>query len=684
MAASPAPTSYTGVEKAISSVRLGWSQPGAAADPNAAGWNALFDALLIDLREYSRADGSEARLAPLNRIYEISTALASVPWAPALQLREELRQWLRPRVRLAWAQRRLDENVRGLPPTADSSIVANRQRWVDFVENDLGRSLGKYNAATTVTQRHDALMDVHKALNSLQSCNAERPWQPSRDLENAVNDLFNQPNLDVTADVTVVSPVFDQNLVTSGPVFRKGYWSQVTAGPKTGFGLLASDDGIAFYNSQLLTSATPIHDFNNQVASDPRGQRATKLYGFSATTYDSEQLTVYTVLRTTGLSIWPAFNHNIDAAICSAPTQGGGFGRMIAGLIGMNQQKITQKVYEGAIGNFRQRIPPEAQEEAEERIAGQQGTRNAELQQYLIGNNMLAVRDFLVTGLSLRSRPEAVYLGGLLQSRGGRARGADSPQPSTLATPEPGLSADVHIASVLDSVAEGLYQREDVRSVNNLMIVTKDVPPGAPPKDAATITRNVDFSTFSKAVDEVKKANKFKVTAIRVKRPPHAPEFAVDARGNLVAMVRDVEVEIPAPDKSTQAGSVIGVPARILRIKIPRLEAALSYQIESPTPGSHRIKAKLEDFSPAPSSQVLAINNDESKPVALTRFSGAVVISALAARVRSQPLIASLDNLNLRGFAVQSISPLDPSGWLRVNLVRTAEVPAVARGPAGP
>ena len=164
--------------------------------------------------------------------------------------------------------------MRGLPPTKDASIQANRQRWVDFVDNDLGQALRQYDAATTVAQRQDGLKHVHEALRSLQTRNSERPWQPSWDLQNAVNDLFNQPNLDITADVNVVSPLFDQNLVTTGPVYRKGYWSQVTAGPKTGFGLLPSDDGIFFYNSQLLTSVTPITDFQNQIASDPQGQRA--------------------------------------------------------------------------------------------------------------------------------------------------------------------------------------------------------------------------------------------------------------------------------------------------------------------------------------------------------------------------------------------------------------------------
>jgi hypothetical protein len=200
----------------------------------------------------------------------------------------------------------------------------------------------------------------------------------------------------------------------------------------------------------------------------------------------------------------------------------------------------------------------------------------------------------------------------------------------------------------------------------------------------------VGFPAYARAVDEAVKAKNPKVTAIRVKRPAHAPEFAVDARGFLVALLRDVEVEVPAPDKSSQAGSVIGVPAKILRIQIPQLELAFSYQLEEPASGSHRIRAKVEDFAPSPASQVLAINDDETKPTLLNRFGGAIVISAIAARLRSQPLVANLDNVNLRGFAIQSVSPLDPSGWVRVSLARAqtaapAELPAASElAPGGP
>src|SRR5437762_14180501 len=138
--AAPASPTYAGVERTIESIRQAWSKPGARVEPNAPGWNALFDALLEDLRAYAKADNETDRLTALNRVYQISAALGRVPWAPAANLRAELRQWLRPRVRLAWARRRLAETVTALPVSNDPGIQANRSRWVDFVDNDLGRA----------------------------------------------------------------------------------------------------------------------------------------------------------------------------------------------------------------------------------------------------------------------------------------------------------------------------------------------------------------------------------------------------------------------------------------------------------------------------------------------------------------------------------------------------------------
>ncbi len=269
--------------------------------------------------------------------------------------------------------------MEALPASSDPVVTANRKRWVDFVRTDLGTALQEYESAPTVAKRQTALRRIQDSLSSLSTGNHKRPWWPSTELEAAVNDLFNRPNLDIAADVNTVGPLFNADLVQTGPVERKGYISQVTAGPKTGFGLMTSDDGIAFYNRQQFTSVTPVWDFQNRIASDAQGQRAAKLYVFNATTYDSAELTITTVLRPSGLQIAPSYTHAIDAAITSAPTCGKDTGRAIASLIGLDQERINQKVYEGSIGRFRQEIPKEALEEAQERIGGETIQRNADL-----------------------------------------------------------------------------------------------------------------------------------------------------------------------------------------------------------------------------------------------------------------------------------------------------------------
>ena len=98
-----------------------------------------------------------------------------------------------------------------LPPATDPAAQANRTRWVDFVQNDLGAALRDYDAAQTVQQRQAALRRLHEALASLDRQNQGqqsqgRTWQPSWELEAAMNDLFNRPNLDIAADVATVDP----------------------------------------------------------------------------------------------------------------------------------------------------------------------------------------------------------------------------------------------------------------------------------------------------------------------------------------------------------------------------------------------------------------------------------------------------------------------------------------------
>ncbi len=243
------------------------------------------------------------------------------------------------------------------------------------------------------------------------------------------------------------------------------------------------------------------------------------------------------------------------------------------------------------------------------------------------------------------------------------------------------MTADLHLGSLLTSAASGIWLQDKVKSVENLMIVTKAVPPGTPPRDAVTVRQNVDFATYLKAVDEARKAKDPRVAALRVLRPQEPPEFSSDARGFLVALIHDLQLEVPAPDASS-GGNMIGVEAKVLRIKVPLAEVAVSYQLDTASPGALRVHGKIEEFSPGTNAEVIAINNDETKGTPLTRFTSAFVMGAMGAKIRSQKIDVALNQLKLPGFAIQEVSPLDPSGWMRVNLVRTAVTREPATTPA--
>ena len=76
MGAAPAPSSYLGVERTIESIHQAWASPGAPPQPNRQSWDALFDAVLVDLKSYSSAQADSERVQALDRISQISHSLA--------------------------------------------------------------------------------------------------------------------------------------------------------------------------------------------------------------------------------------------------------------------------------------------------------------------------------------------------------------------------------------------------------------------------------------------------------------------------------------------------------------------------------------------------------------------------------------------------------------------------------
>jgi hypothetical protein len=201
------------------------------------------------------------------------------------------------------------------------------------------------------------------------------------------------------------------------------------------------------------------------------------------------------------------------------------------------------------------------------------------------------------------------------------------------------------------------------------MIVTKAVQPGAPPREGVTIGKNVDFATFLKNVQEARAANNPNVTAIRIKKPGVPPEFAVDDRGFLVILVREFQMDVPALP-GAERGGLLMPASRVIRFLIPTAEFVLSYKVPAEGSGPPtELDAKVEDFIPSAGTKVQTLFDDESKPTTMGPFQANIALAGFKLKLQQSPIKVPLTSLNIPGFSLSKISPLDPSGWMRVVLM---------------
>ncbi len=667
LGAAPAAPSFVGVEKAIAKIQSSWKDVSPDQNPNATAWNAYFDGLREQLRTYATATSAEQRVDALRVLHEKSKALGSMGWSPATELHEELRAWLRPRVTLAWAEYRVLEAVSDLP----ESEKETRDKWKAFIDDRLRPALRELEAAKEVGERLNAVDRVQELLDAIKKSNQARSWSKSVELQSALSDLYNPPNLEVLIDATAVrSAVLPKGIVEPGPIFFKGQWSYVTPGPITGVGFVPTEDGIAVSISQAMTSVTPIRGFQEQMAADPRGRRATNLYNFSATSQNNAILTMTALFRTsTGLQLAPSYLHGVSAAINSTPIPGKGFGRLVAGMLGFGQKRITDKVYEGAIPEIRQQVVEGSYELSAIKTSESAADLNAKIRPYVLDHQTVGNGPFAVSDLSLKTRSQyAQVRGNVVNLEGDGQHGAFAPKPCQFDGIPAGLTADVHLPSIIANLVNGFFQKPEVRDVTNLMIVTSKNPDN-PAIPNVSVTRNVDFATFLAEVKKVRELNDPSVQVFRIFRPSRALRFGADAQGRLIVLTPEFLMEVPAPAQATRGGALTGPPAQVYRIKADRAEFAVTFTLK-PGEGDAppQLSGTVAGFDPGSVVQVFAINEEESNAVRLNAFTARIVTGALGANVSGRNFDVPLKVLEGVKIRLTSASSLDPTGWMRVVL----------------
>ena len=205
--------------------------------------------------------------------------------------------------------------------------------------------------------------------------------------------------------------------------------------------------------------------------------------------------------------------------------------------------------------------------------------------------------------------------------------GAALAQPDRLAVLGPGVAADAHLASVVSSILAKLYRsyfpNEEVRGFENLLIMTRPVPPGASPRDGVELVRNTDYPSFLAAAAKAQEANDPKVVALRVKRPARQLDFSADERGFLVAVIHDFQLDVPVPPRKKGLGSMAGPSAKVYRITAKRVKLSISFALKPRTqtsPGGLTTKIESFDLGANPDTKVYALNDDETKPQELNVF----------------------------------------------------------------
>ncbi|WP_152051004.1 hypothetical protein [Tautonia marina] len=672
-------------------------------------WNTFFSAVVEVLNAQAGAESATERREHLERLGRMRDALTAKNWGPSNRIAESLNEWLDPRLSVARSLESLEQAVSELPgsvldnpdgqenaetengaeePQTQDPESVLKTNWSTYVTR-LNAAIRAYETAESVSERLNAARKLRGGLDSLRGTQANSPWAPASELAGALQAMLDKPNVQIVADPNILSPFLNQQIVFPEVIYFRGQTSYVQPGPRTGFGLMHSNDGIAFYNSQWSYSTTPVTDFQQQVASNPQGRQATNMYQFGATIYNSNHATATAILTPEGLVVYPENAPNVSAAfgLTPQPGLGPGFMRFVASMIGFNQGRILSELQQQAMPQIQAETIDGTRELAAIKSAQEVGQQNQMIRQYLVGNRTLRFEDFAVTQLNLSSAPWAAYVSGVLQwaAEAGPQIGADFPKPPEFVQPESGLTVDMHLNSTLTNLAAGFYQTDQVKDVETLLI--KVIPPegDAPIDEGIEMIPNGSYQDLLDAVADIREqTDDPNAIALRITKPEEPPAFAVDAQGRLVTFVRGVTIEVPAPENFGQQGGLFGFGGnpRVLRFILEEVELTVDADI-TPENGGKAVRVQGEIASVTyggTGTTVVTVGDEEDQTQTLNLLNRSGALGVLAGRLQGQNVDAPVPLDALQGFQIADVSDLHPTGWMRVVVQRdpTEPVPTPA------
>jgi hypothetical protein len=107
---------------------------------------------------------------------------------------------------------------------------------------------------------------------------------------------------------------------------------------------------------------------------------------------------------------------------------------------------------------------------------------------------------------------------------------------------------------------------------------------------------------------------------------------------------------------------------------VPNAEFILSYKaVSNGSSPPTELDVKVEDFVHSTNSKVQTIFDDESKPAPMGPFQANLALLGFKNKLQQVPIKIPLSSLDIPGFNLTEVSPLDPSCWMRVVLTPNGE-----------
>jgi len=576
-----------------------------------------------------------------------------------------LERWIMPRLNaVEYAVAARDAIKRG-----DAWVTDEHKAIYKDLVQPLTTALEQYESADKTGLRVDAREKIRDLVEKLSAKLKQTQWPDADQIIATIKSRWTSPNILFTVSAEGLRPLLDREIVKNESILFKGRTSYVTPRERQGYGLIPSDDSIAFYISQAMTSVTPVTDFEQQVQSNQGGRILTRGYTLGNTIQNDSVVTTSFAIRPTGIAMSPNNQNNVRPNLAIAPKQGGGFTRAIMGLAGMNQQRIVNEIYSKSIGQIQTETEASSKELGQLRANEAASKLNEAMIPFRRSDDTMAYNKVVVERIKVRTEPTHIHAEArLLYDRPGH----ESIGPLDIAPPldpvdQRYITTAIHIPNLMENLAANFFEELSSRGTTTIAFLPDNDGDGA-----AEIEIQSGQDLLQLAVGESLRITKqpkgaalsagSPFAALTISEKKLVPHFTMDDKGHLVMLFKSFKMDIAAPSLTILSEGRLGGAVRIdspgaeLDMEIMNLPATATQQ--------ERLALKVHSFQLDPRSKIYEYKLAGKEPVELSAFKKAAVLAGASAFLSSKPIDLPLDALKIGDkVSVVKVSPIGKLGW---------------------